>query len=168
MHILPTSRFALIVPAMAFLGGAIALAQPAIVHTDPKDAPAPYAQKILNDTMAKHPEIVIMAMHVTPPGKKDNVIVASNIARFGKKSDEDDDRVMKTGKSNLEVNKEGNHFEDECVLFDKDGRNIGAVGIVFNYKPGDDKAALAKKAEEIRDEMKAQIDSKAKLFEKVS
>jgi hypothetical protein len=35
---------------------------------------------------------------------------------------------------------------------------------VFNYKPGDDKAALAKKAEQIRDEMKAKLPSEAALF----
>src|SRR5438309_939959 len=78
-----------------------------------------YAQKLVNDTLAKHKDVVIMAMHVTPPGEKENVIIASNIGRIGKKADEDDMRVINTGKENLEVNKAGNHFEDELPILDK-------------------------------------------------
>jgi len=126
-----------------------------------------YAQKLVNETLAKHKEVVIMAFHVTPPDKSENVIIASNIGRIGKKADEDDMRVIDTGKSNLEVNKTGNHFEDELPLLDEAGNRIGAVGIVFNYKAGDDKNKLAKNAEQVRDEMRKQIPSKEKLFEDV-
>jgi hypothetical protein len=35
---------------------------------------------------------------------------------------------------------------------------------VFNYKPGDDKAALEKIADQVRDEMKAQLPNKSTLF----
>lgn len=129
--------------------------------------PNTYAQKLLNDTLAKHKEVVIMAFHVTPPGQSENVIIASNIGRIGKKADEDDMRVIKTGTSNLEVNKAGNHFEDELPLLDQAGNRIGAVGIVFNYKAGDDKNKLARNAEQVRDEMREQIPSKEKLFEEV-
>jgi len=127
--------------------------------------PKTYAQKLVNDTLAKHKEVVIMAFHVTPPNQSDNVIIASNIGRIGKKADEDDMRVIETGKSNLEVNKTGNHFEDELPLLDQSGNRIGAVGIVFDYKPGVDKNKLAKQAEKVRDEMAQQIPSKEKLFE---
>src|SRR5438477_162904 len=127
--------------------------------------PKIYAQRLVNDTLAKHKEVVIMAFHVTPPNQSENVIIASNIGRIGKKADEDDLRVIDTGKSNLEVNKTGNHFEDELPLLDQTGERIGAVGIVFNYKSGVDKNKLAKQAEKIRDEMAKQIQSKDKLFE---
>ena len=127
--------------------------------------PKTYAQKLVNDTLAKHKEVVIMAFHVTPPNQSENIIIASNIGRIGKKADEDDMRVVDTGKSNLEVNKTGNHFEDELPLLDQSGNRIGAVGIVFDYKPGIDKNKLAKQAEKVRDEMAKQIPSKEKLFE---
>jgi len=129
--------------------------------------PKIFAQKLLNETLAKHTEVVIMAFHVTPPNQPQNVIIASNIGRIGKKADEDDMRVIETGKSNLEVNKAGNHFEDELPLLDAAGHRIGAVGIVFNYKAGDDKQKLARTAEHVRDEMSNQISSKDKLFEEV-
>jgi iron complex outermembrane receptor protein len=123
-----------------------------------------YAQKLLDETLAKHKNVVIMAFHVTPPGKTDNVIIASNIGRIGKKADEDDMRVIETGKPNLEINKKGNHYEVELVLQDQSGKTIGAVGIVFNYEKGKE-GEFQKTAELIRDEMKQQTPSLAKLFE---
>jgi hypothetical protein len=123
-----------------------------------------YAQKLVDATLAKHKEVVIMAMHVTPPGKNENVIIASNIGRIGKKADEDDLRVIETGKPNLEVNKKRDHFEVELVLQDQSGKTIGAVGIVFSYEKGKE-AEYQKKAEQIRDEMKEKTPTRAKLFE---
>jgi hypothetical protein len=123
-----------------------------------------YAQTLLDETLAKHKDVLIMAMHVTPPGKTDNVIIASNIGRIGKKADEDDLRVIETGKPNLEVNKKGDHFEVELVLQDQSGKTIGAVGIVFNYEKGKE-AEFQKNAEQIRDEMKQKTPTLAKLFE---
>jgi iron complex outermembrane receptor protein len=105
----------------------------------------------------------LLAVHAQPPNHK-NLIVASNFGRIGKIGDEDDLRCIRTGKSNLELSSTGNHFEDELVLLDASGNTIGALGVVFNYKPGDDKAALAKIAEQVRDEMKAKLPSKADLF----
>lgn len=125
-----------------------------------------YAQKLVDDTLAKHKEVVVMAMHVTPPGKTENIIIASNIGRIGKKADEDDMRVIETGKPNLEVNKKGDRFEVELVLQDQSGKTIGAVGIVFLYEKGQE-AEFQKKAEEIRDEMKQKTPTLAKLFETV-
>lgn len=124
-----------------------------------------YAQKLVDDTLARHPEVLILAFHVTPPESKENVIIASNIGRIGKKADEDDLRVIQTGKSNLEVNAAGDHFEVELVLQDQAGKTIGAAGVVFAYKPGADKAKLEKSAEAIRDELRKQIPNISKLFE---
>ena len=125
--------------------------------------PAPFAMKLTEEALAKHPEVILIAIHAAPPGHK-NLIVASNFGRIGKIGDEDDMRCINTGKSNLEVDKSGKHFEDELVLQDAAGKTIGALGIVFNYKPGDDKLALGKIANEIRDEMKAQLKTKSTLF----
>src|ERR1700724_86143 len=69
---------------------------------------APFAQKLVDEALAKHPEVLLIAIHAQPPNHK-NVIVASNFGRIGKIGDEDDMRCIRTGKSNLEVN--GAHFE---------------------------------------------------------
>jgi iron complex outermembrane receptor protein len=136
---------------------------------DPKEMdptytkPAPYAQKLAEEALAKHPEVILIAIHAQPPGHK-NLIVASNFGRIGKIGDEDDLRCIRTGKSNLELNSTGKHFEDELILLDASGKTIGALGVVFNYNPGDDKAALAKIADQVRDEMKEKLPTKAALF----
>jgi hypothetical protein len=130
----------------------------------PQETKKIYAQKLLDEALAKHKDVVIMAMHVTPPGKPDNVIIASNIGRIGKKADEDDMRVIETGKPNLEINKKGDHYEVELVMQDLSGKTIGAIGIVFNYQKGRE-AEYQKNAERIRDEIKEKTPTIAKLFE---
>ena len=124
-----------------------------------------YAQELVNRTTANHPEILVLAMHVTPPKGGDNVIIASSIGRIGKKADADDLRVIETGVPNLAVNAAGDRFEAELVLKDANSRNIGALGVVFPYKAGDDKAALQKRAEAIRDELARHISHRANLLE---
>src|ERR1700730_14711405 len=69
--------------------------------------PAPYAQHLVDQMLAAHPEVVVLALHVTPPHGTENVIIASNIGRIGKKADEDDLHVITTGETKHEVNKAG-------------------------------------------------------------
>lgn len=122
---------------------------------------APFAQHLVDEELSRHPEVLLMAIHAQPPDHK-NVIVASNFDRIGKIGDEDDMRCIRTGKSNLEVN--GPHFEDELALKDGSGRTIGALGVVFNYKPGDDKQRLIAIANSIGADMSHQTPSESRLF----
>jgi hypothetical protein len=125
--------------------------------------PAPFAQQLVDQQLKTHPEVLLLAIHAQPPGHK-NLIVASNFGRIGKIGDEDDERCIRTGKSNLEISEKGDHFEDELVLRDRSGKTIGALGVVFNYKQGADKAALEKIAEQIRDDMQRQLPNTEALF----
>jgi hypothetical protein len=122
---------------------------------------APFAQKLVDEALARHPEVLLLALHAGAP-KYD--IVASNFGRIGKLGDEDDLRCIRTGKDNLEVNKEGIHFEDQTPLRDQSGKIIGAIGIVFSYKQGDDKMKLQAIAKQIQAEMKASIPNSKRLF----
>lgn len=126
-------------------------------------APKIYAQELVDQTLAAHPDVIIMAIHATPPKQKDNVIIASNIGRIGKKADEDDMGVVNTGKPLVEVNKAGNHLEIEVPLFDTTGDTLGALSIVYPYKNGDDKQALQQKAEQIRDQLARRISNQGNL-----
>jgi hypothetical protein len=127
-----------------------------------------FAQQLVDATLDRHPELLILALHVQPPGAPAVVIIASNIGRIGKKADEDDMGVIRTGKPVLEVNEAGNRFEVELVLLDSAGQNIGAVSSVFAYKPGTDREALHRQGEKIRDELREHIPSRARLFEAVA
>ena len=144
---------------LLLLVGAIAL--PASAQTSGRI----YAQQLVDKTVARHPELLVLAMHVTAPGSADNVIIASNIGRIGKKADDDDMSVVKSGKPRLSLNKSGDHFEALLPFRDANGRQIGALGEVFAYKPGDDKDALQKKAEAIRDELAKRISHVKNLLE---
>jgi hypothetical protein len=124
-----------------------------------------YAQELVDRTVEEYPDVLVMAMHVTPPKHKENIIIASNIGRIGKAADEDDLRVIRTGTPNLAVNKNGDRFEAELVMHDANVRPIGALGIVFAYKAGDDKGALQKRAEAIRDQVARRISHAANLLE---
>ncbi len=129
------------------------------------EKPHTYGQKLVDKELAKHPDIVILVFHVVNKDASDYPIVASNIGRYGKKADEDDLRVIHTGKPNLEVNAAGNHFEVEMALHDMSKKVLGAIAVVYNYKSSDDKEALHKKAEMVRAEVEKQIPSLDKLFE---
>ena len=128
-----------------------------------------YAQKLVEEAMASHPDVLILAMHVKSPTDPNYPIIAwggptGGKVRMGKKADEDDMRVVKTGKENLEIGPTGDRYEVELPLLDKSGKTLGALGVVYNYKPGDDKGELKKKAEQLRAELRDQIPAASKLF----
>src|SRR4029077_1939054 len=110
-----------------------------------------YGQELVDQVIARHPELLVVVFHVSPPGIPGYPIVASNIGRIGKLADEDDMRVITTEKTNLEIAHGDSRFEFELVLRDVAGTDIGALGLVFPYKTGDDKDALGKSAVAVRD-----------------
>ena len=144
---------------------AAAFGLPALADAPPAKT---YAQALVERTVAAHTDLAVLALHVTPPKSAENVIIASNIGRIGKKADEDDLRVIKTGTPNKAVNKAGDHYEVELPLLDANRRRIGAAGIVFHYKEGDDKAKLDKEAEAIRDSLARRISHIGNLVEPAS
>ncbi len=131
------------------------------------------AQKLVDEAVKNHPDLLVIAMHVTPPGGRDNVIIASRFAvkggspqiqRIGKKADEDDLRVIKTGKPNLEINKAGDRFEVEMPLQDSAGKTIGALSTVFAYMKGDNVSDFEKRGLRIQNELRKKIPSLESLF----
>jgi hypothetical protein len=110
-----------------------------------------YGQELVDQVVARNPGLLVIVFHASPLRTPDYPIVASNIGRIGKPADEDDMRVITTEKTNLEVAHGATRFEVELVLRDVTGANIGALGLVFPYKTGDDKAELEKRAVGIRD-----------------
>jgi hypothetical protein len=97
-----------------------------------------YAQRLVELTAASHPELEVLAMHVTAPGSGDNTIIASNVPSIlGHKSDEDDIRVMTTNVPLAAPAKKNNLFEVLVPLHDVSGRTIGTLGMVFRSKHAD-------------------------------
>jgi hypothetical protein len=123
-----------------------------------------YAQALTDKTVHAHPDLLVMMIHATPPGKTTNVIIGSNIGRIGKVADEDDLRVIQKGSTNLEVGGDKDRFETELPLLDVKGTRIGALGLVFAYREGQDKEAIHAHGRAIRDELAKAIPNSAALF----
>jgi hypothetical protein len=147
-------KFTLRAATALLLAGSAALAQP------PERS---YAQYLVDKTLASHPELTVLALHVTPPDSQDNVIIASNIGHIGKKADADDLSVLKSGKPRLETTKTGD-LSVELVMRDASGRAIGVIGSTFRFSTGGNPSLVLSQAERLRDELGAQTPSLAVLF----
>ena len=121
------------------------------------------AQALVERTMARHPELIVLGMHVSLPNGR-NVFLGSNIGRIGKLADDDDMRVVNAGTTNFEVSSDKRRYEVELVLEDQSGKNIGALGTVFRYTGPADKAKWNARAIAIRNEMAKQIPSAVSLL----
>ncbi len=122
------------------------------------------AQKLVDDLAAKHPDLVRIGLHLTPPNSSDNIIVACNIAaRIGQKSDPEDLKAMQTGKP--VVLKEGGKFDVTLPLHTASGRVIGAIGLTFKPQGNEREASAAERAKKLAAEVEKRITSEAKLFE---
>jgi hypothetical protein len=146
---------------LAFFAAAIACG----LHAETFAPENIYAQELVKRIIEKYPELLVVAMHVTPPGESQNVIIASNVGRIGKRADAEDLRVIRTGETLAKVNKNGDRFEVELLLHDASGKPIGALALVFPYKAGDDPSQFKARAAMIRDEVAAKIPLVAKLME---
>lgn len=124
-----------------------------------------YAQHIVDEELIRHRDVMILAIHATTPKNADPEILASNIGRIGKKADDDDMRVVRDGKTNLEVNKDLMRYEVELPLNDAAGQRIGALGVVFPLDAHTDQKARHAEAIRIRDEIAHQISAAARLTE---
>ena len=70
-----------------------------------------YAQQLVNEIMAAHPELLVVGFHAVAPGTKDQKMIATNLDRVGKKDDDDDLAVFAVRKTILVPNaKESNKF----------------------------------------------------------
>jgi len=128
------------------------------------DRTAPFAQRLVDDELAAHPRVILIGMHVTPPNYPANVIIASNFGRIGKLADKDDLRVVNTGISNFDVEPAGSTYEAEIPVREKSGRIIGAVSIVFTFKPGDNQDVFKREAKAIAKNINRRITTLDELF----
>lgn len=126
-----------------------------------------YAQKLVNDTMAQHPELVVLGIHATPPGTTTQRIIAINLDRIGKVDDPEAKSVTLEHKIILEPNlKDPTRFEVQVWMKDAAGRQLPVeVAIVFDKnKAGDDVVELLRKALAIRDAIAAKLPTFEALF----
>ena len=126
---------------------------------------APYAQQLVDAALLKHPDLLVIALHVAAPDGKDYPIIASSIGRIGKRADEDDLRVINDGKpatGAYGANK--TRFGIELPMFDAAGALIGALSVGYAFQAGADEQALLRRAQAVEAELRAQIPDLASLY----
>jgi hypothetical protein len=134
----------------------------AIAPAVARPTPVTLAARLVDELAKAHPELVRIGLHLTPPNRSDNIIVASNIpAKVGQKSDPEDLEVMKTGRP--VILKEGDNYDVTLALHDAAGRLIGALGLTVKPTATGQKGAL-QSAQSITKDFERRIPSKAALF----
>ena len=132
--------------------------------------PRIFAQKIVDDTLAAHPEIEGLELSTTPPNKNDCVTIASNdLKEIGEKCDKEDLTAMKTNLPIVEKETENGKkvFAVTLPIHDGSGQIIGTAGMDFRRDSDSEQAKVTERAKQIGAELEAKLKSKAKMFESV-
>ncbi len=127
-------------------------------------APYPHAQAVADDIVARNPDMLDVILHVSPTPSAANIVVAAHLRHAnGEPSGEDDLGVMTTGAPLVEVQKDGVRIGVLVQMRDAGRHPIGAIGLMYPYKPGDDAEAVLKRSFAIRDALAAQTPSRDAL-----
>src|SRR5438105_7785956 len=134
--------------SIAVLGACFALTSTAPWAADaPKKNWTPpvqkiYAQKLSDETMAKHPELLSITLHGAPPGTENvyTMFAGSFPERIGNPDDPDDIDVIKKGITILDPRwHRTNDIDKKFVVLmpmrDAHGENIGLVVYAFKNPP---------------------------------
>lgn len=135
-----------------------------------------YAQKLSDETMTKHPELLSITLHGVPPGQVDvyTMFAGSYPERIGNPDDPDDIDVSKKGITILDprwhrTKDTSRKFVVLMPMRDKSGENVGLVVYAFKDPKDPNTSAAEKeylsKATALRDSLAAQITSYKALFD---
>jgi hypothetical protein len=138
-------------------------------------APPPYkiyAQKLADQIMAEHPELISVTFHGVPPGldKVYTMYAGSYPERIGNIDDPDDVMVDEKGITIIDPrwNRKDpiRKFVMMMPLRDRAGEHLGLLVLAYRNPEGSDKGEMDyfKTASDLRDKLQAQIPSYAALF----
>jgi hypothetical protein len=129
-----------------------------------------YAQKIVNETLAAHPEIMGLEISAASLKTEECTTIASDEELgIGEKCDPDEHDAMKTSKpfADKTTEHEQEFFYVIVPIHDTNGKTIAVVGVDFKPDPKQTAAQATKGAQEIAKEIEAKVSSKEKLYEPV-
>jgi hypothetical protein len=167
-----------VVVALLGVGAALAASSGACAAPEhPKNWSAPaariYAQKLSDEIMAAHPELISVTFHGVPPGRTDTytMFAGSYPDRIGNADDPDDIDISKKGITILDprwhrTNDTVKKFVMMLPARDVTGENVGEIVLAYKNPPGSGKTEkdffLA--ATHLRDSLMKKISSYAALF----
>lgn len=141
--------------------GVVVAAPPRYIKVD-----APFAQKLVLDAKAAHPELKKIGMHAIPPGYSESAIIANPIvSKIGKLSSANDLTVVTSGQPKVYPHEEeGGFFDLGLPLADNQQRPIGIMVMEIPYKAAATKEDALRMGLALRDQISAEIPSKEALF----
>ncbi|MGH7105997.1 MAG: hypothetical protein ACREFT_05780, partial [Acetobacteraceae bacterium] len=123
------------------------------------------AQKLTMQALARHPDILVVAMHLVPPGGTENKVIAINEPTlFGHPSDQVDSGIAKSGETIMQLIPSSHRMEVHMPLRDSHGLLIGTICTVFLWQTESQSADFYVRSLAMRDELAPQIPSYAALF----
>jgi len=157
------SRFQrrILLPAGALITVLSFSCQPAVFGQTSQSSHKTLAQRLVESTQQKHPEILELGISTTTK-RGCREIASTDHTDIGEKCEKEDVEAMQTQKPILAREHEG--FDVSLPLRDASGKLIGSVGIELKAVTGETKATAEQKATQVATEMAAQISSKAALF----
>ena len=136
-----------------------------------------YGQQLSDETMARHPELLSITLHGTPPGMNEvyTMFAGSFPERIGNPDDPDDIDVIKKGITIVDPrwNRTKDNPKKFVVLMpmrDAAGQNIGLVVYAFKNPPASANTSASeieylRKSTVLRDDLQKKIPSYNALFE---
>lgn len=116
------------------------------------------AQRLTIETLAKYPDVLVLAFHVTAPGETTNRVVGINQPKFlGRASDDVDQDIAKTGKMIVQVIPSTHRMEIHMPLRSAEGLLVGTLVTVYLWRQETEAPGLISRSMKIRDELQPRI-----------
>jgi hypothetical protein len=121
-----------------------------------------FAQKVVEDIKAAHPEITGLELAAIKPGKGCQTIAATEAKEIGQKCDKDELTARKTNKPFVEQEK--TEFDVTLPIHDSTGKIIATAGMDFKLEAGRTKETVVREALRIGAELERRLTSESDLF----
>lgn len=123
------------------------------------------AQRLTIETLTRHPDVLVLAFHVTAPGETTNRVVGINVPKLlGRASDDVDHDVSKTGKTIVQVIPSTHRMEVHMPLRAVDGSLVGTLVTVYLWRQEAEAPGLISQSMKIRDELQPRIPNLSALL----
>ena len=121
-----------------------------------------FAQKVVEEIKAAHPEITGLEVAAIKPGKGCQTIAATEAKEIGQKCDKDGLTARKTNRPFVEQEK--TEFDVTLPIHDSAGKIIATAGMDFNLETGRTKETVVAEALKIGAELERRLTSMSELF----
>jgi hypothetical protein len=124
-----------------------------------------YAQRLVNELSALHPDVKVIALHATRPGSRGQTMIAATLDRIGKEDDEDDQAVVRERKSIIAPRTKPNpDIELLIPAEDSSGNTIGLLGLLFTPRRGETQLDIFRRGTALRDWLARRTPSLSSWF----